>query len=152
MGLVDHVIVEVYEDRMPLRNIANITTPDATTILIMPYDKNTAKSIEKCLSSQELGLNPLSDGTVIRINIPPLTEDRRKEILKVASKVAEEGRVALRNVRRDANEALRKLEKSKELGKDEYHYFADEVDKILERVVAELDGVLKKKEKDIMEG
>jgi len=151
VGLVDHVTVEVYEDRMPLRNLANITTPDATTILIVPYDKGTVKNIEKALSSQELGLNPSSDGNVVRINIPALTEDRRRDVLKVVQKVAEEGRVALRNIRRDANDSLKKLEKAKDLGKDEYHYFVDEVGKVLDEKVSELEELLSSKEKEIME-
>ena len=148
---VDHVTVDVYEDRMPLRNLANITTPDATTILIVPYDKGTVKNIEKALSSQELGLNPSSDGNVVRINIPALTEDRRRDVLKVVQKVAEEGRVALRNIRRDANDSLKKLEKAKDLGKDEYHYFVDEVGKVLDEKVSELEELLSSKEKEIME-
>jgi len=152
VALVDHVIVEAYEDRMPLRNIANITTPDATTILILPYDKSVLKSIEKALSSQEMGLNPVSDGNVVRINIPPLTEERRKEVLKVANKVAEDGRVALRNLRREAIEALRKLQRGKELGEDEYHYFAEEIDKVLEKRVEELEEMRAKKEREILEG
>jgi len=151
VGLVDHVLIEVYEDRMPLRNIANITTPDAATILIVPYDKGTVKNIEKALSSQELGLNPASDGNVVRINIPALTEERRRDVLKVVQKVAEEGRVALRNIRRDANDSLKKLEKDKELGKDEYHYFMDEVSKVLDEKIGELEELMGSKEKEIME-
>jgi len=152
VGLVDHIPVEAYDSRMPLRNIANITTPDATTILIAPYDKTALKNIEKALSSQEVGLNPNSDGSVIRINIPPLTEERRKEIIKVASKVAEDGRVALRNIRRDAIDALKKLEKNKDLGEDEFHHFADEVTSVLDEMVEELDKAFKKKEAEILEG
>jgi ribosome recycling factor len=152
VGLVDHVMVEAYEDRMPLRNIANITTPDATTILIVPYDKSVIKSIEKTLSGQELGLNPVSDGNVVRISIPPLTEDRRKEILKVVSKVVEDGKVALRNIRRDANDALKKIEKAKEMGEDEIRHLSSDVDKLLDGKSAELDDYLWKKEKEILEG
>lgn len=152
VGLVDHILVEAYGSRMPLRNIANITTPDATTILIAPYDKTVIKHMEKALSTQEAGLNPNSDGSVIRINIPPLTEERRKEIIKVVSKVAEEGRVALRNIRRDCIDSLKKLEKNKALGEDEFHHFADEVTKALDSAVEELDSAFKKKETEILEG
>jgi ribosome recycling factor len=152
VGLVDHVMVDAYEDRMPMRNIANITTPDATTILIVPYDKSVIKSIEKTLSGQDLGLNPVSDGSVIRISIPPLTEDRRKEILKVVSKVVEDGKVALRNIRRDANEALKKAEKAKEMGEDESRHLSGDVDKALEAKATEIDGYFRKKEKEILEG
>lgn len=152
VGLVDHVLVEAYEDRMPLRNIANITTPDASTILIVPYDKSAIKSIEKTLSGQELGLNPVSDGNVIRISIPPLTEERRKEIFKVVNKVVEEGKIALRNIRRECNESLKKLEKNKGMGEDELHRASAEVDKMVEGKIGEIEDILYKKEKEILEG
>lgn len=152
VGLVDHVMVEAYEDRMPLRNIANITTPDASTILIVPYDKSSIKSIEKTLSGQELGLNPVSDGNVIRISIPPLTEERRKEILKVVNKVVEDGKIALRNIRRECNESLKKLEKNKGMGEDELHRTSAEVDKLVEGKIGEIEDILYKKEKEILEG
>ena len=152
VGLVDHILIEAYDDRMPLRQIANITTPDATTILITPYDRGTIKSIEKGLSASELGLSPLSDGNVIRISIPPLTEERRKEIMKVAAKAGEEGRVALRNLRRDCKEELKQLENAKELGEDEYHHFVGELDKVLERCAEKVDEILAQKEREIMEG
>lgn len=152
VGLVDHILIEAYDDRMPLRQIANITTPDATTILITPYDRGTIKSIEKGLSASDLGLSPLSDGHVIRINIPALTEERRKEILKVAAKAGEEGRVALRNLRREGKEELKKLQEAKEFGEDEYHYFVDELDKILEEYTEKANQILAEKEHEIMQG
>lgn len=152
VGLVDHVMVEAYEDRMPLRSIANITTPDASTILIVPYDKSVIKSIEKTLSGQELGLNPISDGNVIRINIPPLTEERRKDIMKVVNKVVEGGKVALRNIRRDCNDALKKLEKNKQIGEDDLRHLIGEVDKAIDAKIRELEVFLSKKEKEVLEG
>ena len=152
VGLVNHIPIDAYEDRMPLRQIANITTPDAATILITPYDRGTVKSIEKGIAAADIGLTPISDGHVLRINIPPLTEDRRKEILKVASKVGEEGRVMLRNLRRDAKDELKKLESAKELGEDEYHYFVDELDKVLNDYMGRVDKLLAEKEHEILEG
>ncbi len=152
VGLVDHVMVDAYEDRMPLRNIANITTPDASTILIVPYDKSSIKSIEKTLSGQELGLNPVSDGNVVRISIPPLTEERRKEILKVVNKVVEDGKVALRNIRRECNESLKKLEKNKEMGEDDLRHLSGDVDKLLDGKMKEIEDFFNKKEKEILEG
>lgn len=152
VGLVDHIQIEAYEDRMPLRQIANITTPDASTILITPYDRGTIKNIEKGLSASDLGLSSISDGNVIRINIPPLTEERRKEILKVAAKTAEEGRVALRGLRREAKDELKKLEAAREFGEDEYHYFVAELDKALEEFTERVSQILAEKEREIMEG
>jgi len=152
VALVDHIIIEAYDDKMPLRQLANITTPDANTIKITPYDKNIIKNIEKGIASSELGLNPINDGNVIRINIPPLTEERRREVLKVASKVAEDGRVALRNIRREAKDALRKLESGKEIGKDEYHFLLDELEKLLQKRMEKVDELYKKKDEEILLG
>jgi ribosome recycling factor len=110
-ALVDHIKVEAYGAEMPLNQLATITTPDATTILISPYDKSITGAIEKAINLSDLGLMPQSDGSLIRLNVPPLTEERRGELLRLVKKHGEEGRVALRNVRRDANEQIKRLQK-----------------------------------------
>jgi len=150
VGLVDHIQIEVYEDKIPLRQIANITTPDGTTIQITPYDKSTLKQIERGIAESQIGLTPVNDGNVIRITVPPLTEERRREVLKIAAKCAEDGRVALRNVRRDAKESLKKLVTAKEIGEDEYHFLLEELEKELDKKMEKVDELLKKKEDEIM--
>ncbi len=152
VGLVDHILIPAYEDKLPLKQLASITTPDAVTIQITPYDKTIIKSIEKGIADSQIGLTPINDGSVIRINIPPMTEERRKDVIKVAGKIAEEGRVALRNNRRDAKEAFQKLEKSKEIGEDEYHFLLDELEKELEKRMEKLEELYRKKETEIMNG
>jgi ribosome recycling factor len=150
-SLVDHIKVNAYDTEMPLNQLATITTPDATTITITPYDKSTATAIDKALRLSELNLTPNNDGTSIRLSLPPLTEERRKELLKLVSKHAEEGRVALRNVRRDANEHIKRLQKNKEISEDEMHDGLSQIDKKLERHLEDLERLLKAKEKEITE-
>lgn len=148
-GLVDHIKVEAYGDQMPLNQLATISAPDATTILISPFDKSQVSAVEKAINTSDLGLMPQSDGSLIRITVPPLTEDRRKELVKAVHKHGEETRVALRNVRRDANDHLKKLEKAKEMSEDQFHDHLAEVDKLLETKLDELDKLITSKEKDI---
>jgi ribosome recycling factor len=150
-GLVEHIKVDAYGAQTPLQQISNITTPDAQTVLISPYDKSLTSSIEKAINMSDLGLMPHSDGSLIRINVPALTEDRRKELQKVVSKYGEDSRVALRNIRRDANETLKKLNKQKELSDDEMHYYFEQVDKLLDQKLAKLDEHLTSKQKEIAE-
>jgi ribosome recycling factor len=150
-GLVEHIKAEAYGTEMPVNQLATITTPDATTILISPYDKSITGAIEKAINLSDLGLMPQSDGSLIRLNVPPLTEERRQELIKVVKKYGEEGRVALRNVRRDANDQVKKLEKSKDLSEDEMHHYLEQVDKILEKKLADLESNLEAKEKEITE-
>ena len=150
-GLVNHVKVEAYGSQMPLNQLATISTPDAQTILISPYDKSQVAVIEKAINVSDIGLMPNSDGSLIRINVPPLTEERRQELVKVVHKQAEESRVALRNIRRDANEHIKKLEKSKELSEDQMHDHLAEVDKLLEDHLANLEDHVQQKEKEITE-
>ncbi len=148
-ALLDRVTVEYYGTPTPLKSMANISTPDGTTIAIQPYDRTSMSSIEKAISLSDLGLTPNNDGTTIRLNIPPLTSDRRKELVKVAAKYAEEGKVAIRNIRRDAVDSVRKQEKASEISEDEARDLQDKVQKMTDQYVAKIDKVLAEKEKDI---
>lgn len=148
-ALLDRVNVEYYGSETPLKSLATITTPDATTIMIQPYDKNSMGLIEKAISLSDLGLTPNNDGQVIRLNIPPLTSDRRKELVKLSGKLAEEGKVALRNIRRDAVDAARKQEKSHEISEDEARDLQEQIQKTTAQYTAKIDELLAAKEKDI---
>lgn len=150
-ALLDRVMVEYYGTPTPLKSLANISTPDASTILIQPYDKGSLSSVEKAISmAEDVGLTPSNDGSVVRLNIPPLTSDRRKELVKVAAKYAEEGRVSVRNIRRDAIDSVRKEEKSGDLSEDESRDLQDDVQKLTDKYVSKIDDLLAAKEKDIM--
>jgi ribosome recycling factor len=148
-ALLDRVTVDYYGTETPLKSLANISTPDATTITIQPYDKSSMAQIEKAISMSDVGLTPNNDGQVIRLNIPPLTAERRKELVKVAGKLAEEGKVALRNIRRDAIDSVRKQEKNHEISEDESKDMQDQIQKITDRFTAKIDELLAAKEKDI---
>jgi ribosome recycling factor len=148
-SLLDKVQVEYYGTPTPLKSLANISTPDATTILIQPYDKGSLNIVEKALSMSDVGLTPSNDGSVIRLNIPPLTSDRRKEFVKLAAKYAEEGRVGIRNIRRDALDSIRKIEKAAEISEDESRDLQDQVQKLTNKYTAKVDDLLAEKEKDI---
>jgi ribosome recycling factor len=150
-SLVDYIKVEAYGEEMPLNQLATLSTPDASTITITPFDKSQLSSIDKALRLSELNLTPQNDGIAIRINIPPPTEERRKELIKLVHKHGEEGRVAIRNVRRDANEHIKKLEKDKAVGQDEMRHALEEMDKHVEKHIARLDGLIKDKEKEILD-
>ncbi|MDB9457744.1 ribosome recycling factor, partial [Dolichospermum circinale CS-545/17] len=130
-------------------SLANISTPDASTILIQPYDKSSLNIVEKAISLSDVGLTPSNDGIVIRLNIPPLTTDRRKEFVKLAAKYAEEGRVAIRNIRRDAIDSIRKQEKNAEIPEDEARDQQDKLQKLTNKYTAKIDELLAEKEKDI---
>ena len=148
-SLLDRVVVEYYGTETPLQALANITTPDATTIAIQPYDKGSMAQIEKAISMSDIGLTPNNDGTTIRLNIPPLTKERRKELVKIAGKLAEEGKVGIRNIRRDAIESVRKQEKSSEISEDESRDLQDEIQKVTGEFTKKIDALLAAKEKDI---
>ncbi|MFM7366150.1 MAG: ribosome recycling factor [Cuspidothrix sp.] len=148
-SLLDKVQVEYYGTPTPLKSLANISTPDSSTILIQPYDKSSLNIVEKAISMSDVGLTPSNDGVVIRLNIPPLTSDRRKEFVKLAAKYAEEGRVAIRNIRRDAIEAIRKQEKSSEISEDEARDQQDKLQKLTNKYTTKIDELLTDKEKDI---
>ena len=148
-GLVDHIKIDAYGSEMPLNQLATISTPDAATLLISPYDKGQTGAIEKAINMSDLGLMPQSDGSLIRINIPPLTEDRRKDLLKAVGKQGEDSRVAFRNIRRDANDHIKKMQKAKEISEDEMHHYLEQVDKLLESQLTGIDKLLKNKETEI---
>jgi ribosome recycling factor len=149
-SILDRVVVEYYGSPTPLKSLANISTPDSTTIAIQPFDRSSLNLIEKAISLSDIGLTPSNDGATIRLNIPPLTSDRRKEFVKLAAKYAEEGKVAIRNIRRDAVDSIRKQEKSAEVSEDESRDLQDKVQKLTDKYSARVDELLAEKEKDIM--
>ncbi len=148
-SLLDKISVEYYGSPTPLKSLAGISTPDATTITIQPYDRGAMNLIEKAIQMSDIGLNPNNDGSVIRLNIPQLTSDRRKELVKIAAKYAEEGKVAIRNIRRDAVDAVRKQEKSAELSEDEARDLQDSIQKLTDKYVTKIDHIFAEKEVDI---
>lgn len=149
-SLLDRITVEYYGTESSIRTIANISTPDASTITIQPFDRNTLTLIEKAISQSDVGLVPNNDGSVIRLNIPPLTEERRKEFVKMAAKLAEEGKVSVRNIRRDAIDTARKEAKNSEISEDESKDLQDKVQKLTDKYVAKIDELLAAKEKEIL--
>lgn len=150
-SLLDPVRVNAYGSSMSLNQVATVSTPDARLITVQPWDKSLIGDIEKAILVADLGLNPSNDGTVIRIPIPPLNEERRQEYVKICRKIAEEGRIAIRNIRRDANDHLKRAEKNHEMSEDESHRLHDEVQKSTDKNITELDEILKHKEQEIME-
>jgi ribosome recycling factor len=148
-SLLDKVMVDYYGSPTSLKSLANINTPDSSTILIQPYERSTLNLIEKAISLSDVGLTPSNDGTLIRLNIPPLTSDRRKELVKIAAKYAEEGRVGIRNIRRDALDTIRKMEKAAEISEDEARDQQDKLQKLTDKYTARINELLAEKEKDI---
>ena len=150
-ALVDGIKADYYGTPTPISQMASIAGPDSRTLTIQPWDKGGIALIEKAILKSDLGLTPVNDGKLIRIVMPPLTEERRKELSKVARKYSEEGKVAVRNVRRDANDSLKKLEKEKTITEDEQKRATDDVQKLTDKYVAEVDKRCAAKEKEIME-
>ncbi|MGB7084201.1 MAG: ribosome recycling factor [Phormidesmis sp.] len=148
-SLLDRVMVEYYGSPTSLKSLANISTPDASTLMIQAFDPSSVQMIEKAISMSDVGLTPNSDGTLIRLNIPPLTAERRQEFVKLASKYAEEGRVSVRNVRRDGIDFARSLEKDGDISEDESRDMQDEVQKLTDKYVKKIDEALADKEKAI---
>ncbi len=149
-GLLEKVMIEYYGASTPLAQVGNISCPDARSIVIQPWDKSIIKAIEKAILTSDLGLNPSNDGIVVRLTIPALTEQRRKELSKMVEKKGEEAKIALRNIRRDANDEAKKLEKSKDFTEDDTKQALEECQKITDRFIKEVDVVILAKEKDIM--
>lgn len=149
--LLDSVFVDYYGASTPLNQLAAVSAPEARLLVITPYDKSAVGDIEKAIQKADLGLSPSNDGNVIRISIPALTEERRRDLVKVVGKYAEEARVQVRNIRRDANDQLKKAEKSSELTEDELRISQDDVQKQTDKHIAEIDQLAKNKEKEIME-
>lgn len=150
-SLLDHVRVSYYGSEMPLNQVANVSVQDARTLGVAPYDKGMVSAIEKAIRDSDLGLNPVSAGNLIRVPLPALTEERRKDLIKVVRHEAEAARVAIRNVRREANHALKELVKEKVVSEDQERRAEDEVQKLTDRFVAEVDKVVQAKEADLME-
>ncbi|WP_216862982.1 ribosome recycling factor [Leptothoe kymatousa] len=149
-SLLDRITIDYYGSPTPLKSMANISTPDPSTLMIQPYDASTLTNIEKAISLSDVGLTPNNDGSVIRLNIPALTTERRKEFVKMAGKYAEEGRVAIRNIRREGMDFAKKQEKSGDLSEDESRDLQDNVQKLTDQYIKNVDQVLADKEKEIM--
>jgi len=150
-ALVEHLTVDYYGTPTPLRQIAGFTVPDAMLLVVSPYDKSALPAIEKAIQGSDLGINPSNDGTVIRLAFPPLTEERRKELVKVVRHKAEEGRVAIRNLRRSTRHELEALEKDGSLSSDELERIEKEIEKVTHQQVAAVDQLLAHKEKELLE-
>jgi ribosome recycling factor len=150
-GLLEPVMVEYYGSRVPVKQTANITVEDARTLVVQPWEKNMVSAVEKAIMNAGLGLNPVTAGTVIRVPLPPMTEERRRDIVKVVRHSAENGRVAIRAVRRDALSDVKDLLKEKMITEDEERNAEVEVQKLTDRFVAQIDALLKDKEAEIME-
>ena len=148
--LLDPVMVEVYGSQMPLNQVASVSAPEPRMLSVQVWDKSNVQPVEKAIRSAGLGLNPISDGTTLRLPIPDLTEERRKDLAKLAGTYAENARIAIRNVRRDGNESLKEDEKKKEISEDERKRGEDEVQKLTDRMIKAIDEELARKEKDIM--
>ncbi|MEX2444387.1 MAG: ribosome recycling factor [Alkalispirochaeta sp.] len=150
-AMFDKIRVEYYGNPTPLNQVASISVPESRLVVIQPWDKNLLGQIEKAIQASELSLNPSSDGKVIRLNIPPLTEDRRKEIVKLAKSTAEQARVAIRNIRRDANDELKKQEKAGDISEDDLKRAEDQIQEITDKYIDEINSTLEAKESEILE-
>jgi ribosome recycling factor len=150
-ALLDRIQVDYYGAVTPLKQLATITAPEARLLTIQPYDKSSIKAIERSIMESDVGLTPNNDGNLIRLSVPELTEDRRRQLVKVARTIAEEGRVAIRNIRRDVMQDLRELKNDGEIGSDDEHRAEVELQKVTDARIHELDDVLEHKEADILE-
>jgi ribosome recycling factor len=149
-SLLDHITVNYYGSEVPIKQVANITAEDARTLAVTPWEKGMVQAVEKAIMQSDLGLNPNTAGTVIRVPMPPLTEERRRDLIKVARHEAEQGRVAIRNVRRDANQDLKEMVKEKLISEDDERRGEEAVQKLTDQYVKEVDKVLEEKEADLM--
>ena len=149
-AVLDRITVDYYGSPTPIQQIASISTPDARSLLIQPWDASVLKGIEKAILASDLGLNPNNDGTVIRLNLPLLTEERRKELVKVVNKKGEASRVEIRNIRRDFNDAVKKQVKAKEITEDDAKDATDFSQKLTDKFMKKIDDVLAQKEKEVM--
>ena len=150
-SLLDHVQVDYYGNLTPLSQVANVSSSDSRTLLVTPFEKSMVSAVEKAILTANLGLNPATAGTAIRVPMPALTEERRKEMIRIVRGEAEQGRVSVRNVRRDANNQLKELVKEKAIAEDDERRASDLIQKLTDKFIAELDVVLTEKEKDLME-
>lgn len=150
-SLLDHLTVDYYGAETPLKQVANVTVEDSRTLAVTPWEKDMVKVVEKAIMKADLGLNPATAGTIIRIPMPPLTEERRRDMVKIVKSEAEGGRVAIRNIRRDANSDFKELLKEKEISEDESHQAEDGIQKLTDKYIAKIDDALATKEKELME-
>lgn len=150
-AILDKIVVDYYGTETPLNQLANISTPDPRSLLIQPWDKSALAEVERAILKSELGFTPNNDGSVIRISIPILTEERRNELIKVVKKSGEEAKVVIRNLRRDANDEIKKLEKSGDVPEDAARRGQDEIQKLTDRYVKEIDQIVANKEKEMLE-
>ncbi|MHB8760791.1 MAG: ribosome recycling factor [Coriobacteriia bacterium] len=150
-GILDKVMVEYYGVSTALNQIASVSAPEPQMLVVSPYDKSAINAVDKAIRSADLGFNPSNDGVVIRVPFPPLTEERRKELVKLCRHYAEEARVAVRNIRRDANDHFRRQEKEHDISQDELHRLEAEVQKATDTHIAKIDEMLKRKEHEVME-
>jgi len=149
-NLLDTIMVDAYGSMMPINQVGTVSAPDARMLAVQVWDKGMVKAVEKAITNANLGLNPAADGTLVRVPIPALSEERRKEMVKVAAKYCEQAKVAIRNVRRDAMDALKTQEKAKEISEDDLRKLSDQVQKLTDDFVKKTDDALAVKEKDIM--
>lgn len=149
-GLLDHVMVDYYGTPTPINQVANISLPDARTLGVVPWEKKMVSAIEKAIRDSDLGLNPMTVGEMVRVPMPPLTEERRRELAKIVKNEAEAGRVAMRNVRRDANAQLKELLKDKQISEDDDRRGQEEIQKLTDRYIAEVEKLLQAKEAELM--
>lgn len=151
VSLLDHVMVDYYGNLSPLNQVATVNSSDSRTLLVTPWEKTLLPAIEKAILNSDLGLNPAAVGNAVRVPMPPLNEERRKELIKVVRHEAEQGRVAIRNIRRDANQQLKEMVKSKLISEDDERRSSDNIQKVTDKHIAEIDKILQAKEKDLME-
>lgn len=151
VGLLDGITIDYYGTQSPLNQVATLSVPESSLIVIQPWDASVIKQIEKAILRSDLGITPSNDGKVIRLAVPPLTEERRKELAKVVKKRAEEKRVAIRQVRRESNDMLKSLEKEKEITEDDRHQGQDRIQKITDKYIKQIDEITAEKEKEILE-
>ena len=149
-GILDHLTVDYYGSQTAINQVANVTVGDSVTINVQPYEKNMISIIEKAIREGDLGLNPATTGDIIRIPLPPLTEERRRDLIKVVKSEGENSKVAIRNARRDANDALKKLIKDKEISEDDERRAQDDVQKVTDQYISEIDKIIESKEKDLL--
>jgi ribosome recycling factor len=151
VSLLEPITVEAYGSEMPMNQVGTVSTPEARMLTVQVWDKGLVQAVEKAIRSSGLGLNPSSDGQLVRVPLPDLTEERRQEMAKIAGKYAEQARISVRHVRRDGMEELKKLEKDGEMGEDEHHMWSDEIQELTDKMISEIDSILAGKESDIMQ-
>jgi len=149
-ALLDSVRVDAYGQKMPLNQMASISVPDPKSLVVQPWDKSILGEIVKAIQVAELGFNPQVEGNIVRIPVPPLSEERRRELAKLCKKIAEDGKVAIRNVRRDANDQLKKAEKDKQISEDQQHRSMDKIQELTDKFIKKVDELAEAKEKEIM--